>query len=76
MKRIVLCADGTWNETEKVSEDTGRPQPTNVLKTARSVKARARDGRDQVVFYHKGVGTLGKTDQWTGGAFGQGMSPK
>lgn len=73
MKRIVICADGTWNEPEKVSEDTGRPQPTNVLKVARAVKARASDGCDQVVYYHKGVGTLGRTDQWTGGAFGNGM---
>lgn len=73
MKRIVLCADGTWNEPEKVSKETGRPQPTNVLKVARAVKARASDGTDQVVYYHKGVGTLGKTDQWTGGAFGRGM---
>lgn len=73
MKRIVICADGTWNETEKVSKETGRPQPTNVLKVARAVRARASDGRDQVVYYHKGVGTLGKTDQLTGGAFGDGM---
>lgn len=73
MKRIVLCADGTWNETEEVSKETGRPQPTNVVKVARAVKVRASDGVDQVVYYHKGVGTLGKTDQWTGGAFGNGM---
>lgn len=73
MKRIVLCADGTWNESEEVSKETSRPQPTNVLKVARAVKPRASDGVDQVVYYHKGVGTLGKTDQWTGGAFGNGM---
>lgn len=73
MKRIVICADGTWNEPEKIDKAAGRPQPTNVLKVARGVKARAADGRDQVVYYHKGVGTLGKTDQWTGGAFGNGM---
>lgn len=73
MKRIVLCADGTWNETEEVSRDTGRPQPTNVLKVARAVRPCASDGVNQVVYYHKGVGTLGRTDQWTGGAFGNGM---
>lgn len=73
MKRIVLCADGTWNESEKVSKETGRPQPTNVLKVARAIKARSTRGIDQVVYYHKGVGTLGHLDQWTGGAFGDGM---
>jgi uncharacterized protein (DUF2235 family) len=73
MKRIVLCADGTWNESEEVSKESGRPQPTNVLKVARTVKARANDCVDQVVYYHKGVGTLGRTDQLTGGAFGDGM---
>lgn len=73
MKRIVLCADGTWNESEEISKATGRPQPTNVLKVARAVKARSDQGIDQVVYYHKGVGTLGKTDQLTGGAFGDGM---
>ncbi|MCZ8115975.1 DUF2235 domain-containing protein [Silanimonas sp.] len=73
MKRIVLCADGTWNESEEVSKETGRPQPTNVLKVARAVKPLASDGVDQIVYYHKGVGTLGKTDRWTGGAFGNGM---
>jgi len=73
MKRIVLCADGTWNESEDVSTETGRPQPTNVLKVARAVRTRAANGNDQVVYYHKGVGTLGRTDQLTGGAFGDGM---
>ena len=73
MKRIIICADGTWNESEKVSKETGRPQPTNVLKVARAISTKCRNGIDQVVYYHKGVGTLGGLDQWTGGAFGSGM---
>lgn len=73
MKRIVICADGTWNETERKDKKTGRPQPTNVLKVARAVLPRSSAGVDQVVDYHEGVGTLGYLDKWTGGAFGRGM---
>lgn len=73
MKRIVICADGTWNERDQVNDETGRPRPTNVTKVARAILARARDGVDQIVFYHDGVGTRGGVDRWTGGAFGHGM---
>ena len=72
-KRIVICADGTWNEAEKIDPKTGRPQPTNVLKTARAVLPRGSDGVDQVVYYHYGVGTAGGVDELTGGAFGEGI---
>jgi uncharacterized protein (DUF2235 family) len=72
-KRIVLCADGTWNEAERKDPDTGRPQPTNVLKVARAVLPQSSDGIDQVVFYIQGVGTGGGLDTFTGGAFGDGM---
>jgi uncharacterized protein (DUF2235 family) len=74
MKRIVLCADGTWNEPERKDETTGRPQPTNVLKVARAILPRSNAGIDQVVYYHEGVGSEGGLDKFTGGAFGSGMS--
>lgn len=74
MKRIVVCADGTWNEPERKDEATGRPQPTNVLKVARAIRPRSAVGVDQVVYYHEGVGTDGGLDQFTGGAFGTGMA--
>jgi len=73
MKRIAICADGTWNEPERPNEKTGRPQPTNVLKIARGLAPRAPNGVDQVVYYHQGVGTGNLTDRVTGGAFGDGM---
>jgi uncharacterized protein (DUF2235 family) len=73
MKRIVLCADGTWNEAERKDEHTGRPQPTNVLKVARAVVPESRLGIVQVVYYHYGVGTAGQWDRITGGAFGTGI---
>ncbi|SRR6266404_1978470 len=73
MKRVILCADGTWNEPESKSNESGRPQPTNVLKVARAVLPASSTGIVQVVYYHEGVGTLGNLDKWTGGAFGRGM---
>ena len=74
MKRIAICADGTWNEPEQVDSKTGRRKPTNVLKVARTILPRDADGTDQVVLYHEGVGTEGGVDKFTGGAFGHGMS--
>ena len=73
MKRIVICADGTWNLRDQVDAESGKRRPTNVTKTARAIRPRARDGVDQVVFYHDGLGTRGPLDKVTGGAFGAGI---
>ena len=73
MKRIVICADGTWNLRDQVDEASGKRRPTNVTKLARAVLPAAPDGISQVVYYHSGVGTGGKMDSLTGGAFGQGI---
>lgn len=73
MKRIVICADGTWNIRDQVDTKTGKRHPTNVTKVARAVRAQARDGTPQVVYYHEGIGTNGPLDRYTGGAFGRGM---
>jgi uncharacterized protein (DUF2235 family) len=73
MKRIVICADGTWNVRDQVDSKSGQRRPTNVTKTARGVLPRGRDGADQVVFYHDGLGTRGPMDKVTGGAFGSGI---
>jgi uncharacterized protein (DUF2235 family) len=74
MKRIVLCADGTWNEPEQKDDKTGRIRPTNVLKVARAVRPEAADGIEQVVFYLPGIGGESEgIDKLTDGAFGHGM---
>jgi uncharacterized protein (DUF2235 family) len=73
MKRIVLCADGTWNVRDQVDKATNKRHPTNVTKVARAVRPRASNGIDQVVYYHDGVGTAGGVDRLTGGAFGEGI---
>ena len=64
MKRIVICADGTWNRPDQTA-------PTNVVKFARAVAPSDRDGTPQVVFYDLGVGTGNVWDRITGGAFGK-----
>ncbi|MEW8038034.1 MAG: DUF2235 domain-containing protein [Candidatus Thiodiazotropha sp.] len=73
MKRIVICADGTWNIRDQVDKKTGRRHPTNVTKIARAIRPQSSDGTDQIVYYHEGVGTNGPLDKVTGGAFGKGM---
>ncbi len=74
MKRIAIFCDGTWNRSDA-------PHPTNVVKIAQSVRPTAEDGRPQVVFYHRGVGTGAGTgraskalDRLLGGAFGAGLT--
>jgi uncharacterized protein (DUF2235 family) len=73
MKRLIVCADGTWNERDQINKDTGRPRPTNVTKVARAIRSRSAAGVDQVVFYHDGIGTRDPLDHLTGGAVGTGM---
>jgi uncharacterized protein (DUF2235 family) len=73
MKRLVICADGTWNVRDQIDEESRKRQPTNVTKVARAIRPRTREGVDQVVFYHDGLGTRGRMDKVTGGAFGTGI---
>ena len=71
MRRLVVCADGTWNSEQKKDDGSGL---TNVVRLRDAVAPRAPDGTEQVVFYHTGVGTGGWWDRATGGAFGTGIS--
>jgi uncharacterized protein (DUF2235 family) len=71
MRRLIVCADGTWNKPEE--DDHGVPAPTNVVKMQRAIKAVDSQGISQIVYYHSGVGTGDKLDQVLGGAFGDGI---
>ncbi len=68
-KRIVICADGTWNRPE---EDLENDVPTNVLRLARAIKPFHRNGTPQHVFYDWGIGSY--YDQVVGGATGKGIN--
>ncbi|MFN2338963.1 MAG: DUF2235 domain-containing protein [Gammaproteobacteria bacterium] len=67
-KRIVICADGTWNRPE---QDLDKDCPTNVLKLARAIKPVAGDGVAQQVFYDWGIGSY--DDKLVGGMTGRGI---
>ena len=73
MKRLIICADGTWNHRDQADPGSKKRRPTNVTKIARAILPRSRNGIDQVVFYHEGIGTAGGLDKYTGGAFGTGI---
>jgi len=67
-KRIVICADGTWNRPEK---DPKEDVATNVLRLARGIKPIGKDGVPQQVFYDWGIGSY--YDKTGGGMTGRGM---
>lgn len=68
MKRIIICADGTWNRPEEnIEEDF----PTNVLKFARGIAPKDAEDTKQIVFYDWGIGSY--HDNITGGGFGAGL---
>lgn len=68
-KRIVICADGTWNRPE---EDLTKDFPTNALRLARAIKPVGPGGVPQQVFYDWGIGSY--YDSAIGGATGRGIN--
>jgi len=70
-KRLILCADGTWNHPEQVRGDD--PSPTNVIKIARSLLPQDETGIEQIVWYQWGLGTRSRIDRFLGGFFGSGL---
>ena len=67
-KRIVICADGTWNRPEK---DLKEDFPTNVLRLSRAIKPVGADQVPQQVFYDWGIGSY--YNSVVGGATGKGL---
>lgn len=68
-KRIVICADGTWNRPEK---NLQKDFPTNVLKLARAIKPVDKKGVAQQVFYDWGIGSY--HDSAVAGITGKGIN--
>ncbi len=68
-KRIVICADGTWNRPEK---DLDKDFPTNVLRLARAIKPVGSDNIPQQVFYDWGIGSY--YAKVSGGVTGKGIN--
>ena len=57
MRDLIVCCDGTWNTPEQM--DQGVPVPTNVVRLYNSLAERTSTGREQLRYYHPGVGTEG-----------------
>jgi uncharacterized protein (DUF2235 family) len=87
-RRLVLCLDGTWNNTYSVKKrNDGHAvlKPSNVLKLARAVLPHdSATDRQQIVYYDVGVGSLTKypggsnrllasIDKTLGGGWGAGF---
>jgi len=56
-KRIILCCDGTWMDSDRGSNE----RPANVARIARAIASSSLD-RDkkvvkQIVYYHPGLGS-------------------
>ncbi len=69
-KKIILCADGTWNTPHGPSE---LPEDTNV----RKLYLLLSDDASQLKYYDSGVGTDGSPfEHFFGGAMGEGLFQK
>ena len=70
MKKIILCADGTWNTPHGPSQ---LANDTNARKLYRLLQA----SNSQLRYYDSGVGTGGTPfEHFFGGAFGEGLFQK
>jgi len=74
MRRLIICADGTWNSPDQELDDYDIRKPSNVVKLSRAIQPVANDGTSQVVFYDTGVGTHNFLDKFVGGTTGVGLS--
>ncbi|HYC52322.1 MAG TPA: DUF2235 domain-containing protein [Gemmatimonadaceae bacterium] len=73
MKRLIVCADGTWNSADSATAD-GKGL-TNVGRLRDVVAPRSADGTRQLVRYHDGVGARGSWfNRVLSGATGLGLS--
>ena len=84
-KNLILLLDGTWNDADYGAADTNivrlrelisqvmHKQTTAPASAAAGIQAGHVQGRKNVVFYQRGVGT-GALDKFRGGVFGAGLN--
>ncbi|KAI0440870.1 hypothetical protein F4803DRAFT_525742 [Xylaria telfairii] len=81
-KRIVVCCDGTWQNSDNGCVKSSRNKPesklqvaSNVTRISRCFKRTCSDGVFQIIYYQSGVGSRsGFLDRLFGGAFSTGIS--
>lgn len=71
MHLIVFC-DGTWNTPDQT--EASLPAATNVVKLRNALAASDKDGEEQRIYYHPGVGSDGGWwERIAGGGLGEGL---
>ncbi|KAH8673769.1 hypothetical protein BX600DRAFT_509003 [Xylariales sp. PMI_506] len=81
-KRLLVCCDGTWQNSDNgfVKADSKNPIPTlqvpsNITRISRAFSRTCSDGTFQIIYYQSGVGSrTGIIDRLAGGAFGFGIA--
>ncbi|KAL1311357.1 hypothetical protein AAFC00_001531 [Neodothiora populina] len=73
-KRLIVAEDGTWlNSDNGALKDISTP--SNVTRISRAIRPQSSDGIQQIVYYHRGVGSsAGLVDRVYGGITGEGLS--
>ena len=75
MKRLIVCCDGTWLDSQSGLMQGKLPIPSNVTRLSQAIKSISRDGIPQVVYYQAGIGSQGELlTRVIGGATAQGLS--
>lgn len=74
-KRLILCEDGSWLNSDSGSLRGALDIPSNVTRIARAIQSISSDGIPQVVYYHEGVGASGGiADRIYGGVTANGLA--
>ncbi|KAK4893498.1 hypothetical protein LTR27_008180 [Elasticomyces elasticus] len=73
-KRLILCEDGTWLNSDSGSLKGTLDIPSNVTRLSRAIKSMSSDGIPQVVYYHYGVGAGSGVVDKLMGATGSGLA--
>lgn len=72
-KRLILCEDGTWLNSDSGNLQGSLNIPSNVTRISRCIKPISQDGIPQVVYYHAGVGAGGGVTNKLAGISGEGL---
>lgn len=74
-KRIILCEDGTWLNSDSGNLQGSLAIPSNVTRMSRCIRPLSKEGIPQVVYYHYGVGggggPLSRIQGFTGDGIGE-----
>ncbi|KAF2418492.1 hypothetical protein EJ08DRAFT_53200 [Tothia fuscella] len=74
-KRLIVCADGTWLNSDDGMQIGELPNPSNVTRINRAIKSESSDGIPQICYYQYGLGTQGGiVDRVVMGSVGEGLS--